>query len=188
MWISSTRLLNGVWIWRTNYKPVTYTNFETKALTHDYQCNVFRAANGSWFNTSCTEYRQLDGNFTRNAHHVVCEPVSEKVSYANLQYVGADDKARAMRKHMHQHQGKHRHHHHRNDNPNGRHLQQQQNYNRNLPAPLEPVSGVPGVINKPSGPVSGMQGVMSKHVPEQGNLVNPNDRVFRNTNKGPAHV
>ena len=190
VWVSSTRLLNGVWIWRTNYKPVTYTNFETKSVSHQDQCNVFRVANGSWFNTSCTEYKMFEGNFSRNVHSVVCEPISEKVSYANLQYVGADDKARAMRKRLHQHQHKHLHHHHRNDNQEG-HQQLQQNYSDNLPASPRPVPGTRSSINKhvpEHGSVPGIPSVMNKAVPEQGNIISPNDIVFNKTNKGPAHV
>ena len=89
MWISPTKELNGVWIWRTNYKPVTYTNFETNPASHQEQCNLYRVANNTWLNTTCTEYINIDGNFIPNMHNVICEPISEKVAYANLKIIGA---------------------------------------------------------------------------------------------------
>lgn len=112
VWISSTKLLNGVWIWRTNYKPVTYTNFELNPMSHEEHCNVFRVANGTWFNTSCTEFITSQGNFIKNTHNVVCEPISEKMSYNNLRHIGADNKAKTIKKKFTHRKCKPHHHHH----------------------------------------------------------------------------
>ena len=243
---------------------MTYTHFETPAVSHEHQCNVFRVSNGSWLNTSCTEYRQSgDQGFIRNVHNVVCEPISEKVSYANLQYIGAEDKVKAMRKQMEQHKGNHHHHHHGNDKHSDHHHQHQQNYNHHqelglpgvldehsapvpgLPGvvdeplapvqglsgavdeplgpaqglssvgdeslapvqglsgvvdkpstpvqglssvgdePLAPVQGLSGVVDEPLTPVPGLPGVNRRHIPEQGNLINRNDRIFRRAYRDP---
>ena len=54
-------------------------------------------------------------------HNVVCEPISEKTAYANLQNIGANDRDSARLSGLY-HKRKHRKHHHHGHNVNDHHF------------------------------------------------------------------
>ena len=195
---------------------MTYTNFEVNPVSHQEHCNLFRVSNSSWLNASCTDYIESDGGFIRNKHNVICEPISEKIAYANLQLVGAPNKVGTLwtglspkgnhhhsnhpfKGHRHHHNKKQGHHKQRHFHNHHRHPGHK-DFNHHLhPSQLRTHQHKYDHIQPPQNNKPVKQGdkttvhdsgrLSNAYHRRQDNLLGRHDVVFNtNYNKGPAHI